>query len=296
MRQTALIGVDWGLSRLRAMRINRSGDVLELRHAEDGILTGQGPYEERLAGHLRGWIEDGANVPILMSGMIGSDRGWMSVPYVPAPAGVADLARALQSVSRSRPIHIVPGVSQRVPHADVMRGEETEIAGFIAQEGPSEALLCLPGTHSKWVQIRGGQIVEFRTHMTGELRALLLSHSTLSPDIAQSSNPHVFRAALGAREPLGHVLFRSRAQRVLKELDPRHTAEYITGALVGAEVRSEHAQAPASKIVYLLASAGLAESYTRAFDEEHWVFLLVDTAQLAARGLTAVARAAGLLQ
>ena len=41
------------------------------------------------------------------------------------------------------------------------------------------ALFCLPGTHSKWVEVEKGRIERFSTYMTGEVYAVLKQHSIL---------------------------------------------------------------------------------------------------------------------
>ena len=55
-----------------------------------------------------------------------------------------------------------------------MRGEETQILGCGV-----EGTICLPGTHSKWVEVKNGRIERFSTAMTGEVYAVLKQHSIL---------------------------------------------------------------------------------------------------------------------
>jgi 2-dehydro-3-deoxygalactonokinase len=123
----------------------------------------------------------------------------------------------------------------------VIRGEETKVLGWLRGDPRrmgGDHVLCLPGTHSKWVRVRGGRITEFMTCMTGELYALLGEHSVLRPG-APPSDPAAFQAGLayGAAEgPLASRLFAVRARMVGQGLEGGAAASFLSGLLIGDEV------------------------------------------------------------
>jgi 2-dehydro-3-deoxygalactonokinase len=275
---TALIGIDWGSSNLRAFRIGQDGAILEIRRAADGVFTASGSFDER----LRAVIGDWPPAPVLLCGMVGSDRGWHPAPYVKTPAGIANLAGGLIAVPFERQAFIVPGVAA---DSDVMRGEETLVAGL----PPLSATLCLPGTHSKWIVVADGRIAAFRTYMTGELRAALLAQGALATGIGQIASPVAFAQGLdAASQGVTHALFQARARRLLGRLAAEHTASFVSGVLIGAE-RAAESDHPGPHI--LVARGTLAGDYAAAFDFTQ----IIDPEPLAARGLLAIARAAGLV-
>lgn len=187
MMRSDLIAIDWGTSRARAALIGPDGQVREQRESDDGILkVPPGGFEavfERLCGNWLRTPHDGAHTtpPLcLMSGMVGSRNGWHEAAYAPRPAGPGDLPARLSWIA---PGHaIVPGLMcEHEGMPDVMRGEEVQAFGALALLGLSDAdaTLVLPGTHSKWVEVRAGRIQRFRTCMSGEFYALLREHSIL---------------------------------------------------------------------------------------------------------------------
>ena len=113
--------------------------------------------------------------------MIGSRQGWNEAPYARCPAGADDVVQALAKIEHAgRAIALVPGLStENDGMPDVMRGEETQILGALALSGRDEGLFLLPGTHSKWAEVKGGRIASFRTFMTGEVFGALKDHTIL---------------------------------------------------------------------------------------------------------------------
>jgi 2-dehydro-3-deoxygalactonokinase len=288
-----ILGIDWGSTSVRAMRIGDGGELLEVRRADDGVFARAGDFAARLKIHLGEWLERFARAPVLMCGMIGSDRGWVHAPYVAAPTGPADLARSFVRVPFERPTFVVPGVSHIAGDmADVMRGEETLIAGLLAQTNAAHATICLPGTHSKWVNIEDGRIVRFRTYMTGELRATLLSQGALATGVAQQHAPEAFVRGLAVSRngaSLSRNLFQARARRLLGRLPAEHTASFVSGLLIGDEVAYEK---PSDAPLFLIARGAVAGEYGAALaGAPH---SLIDPEPLAAAGLHHLARLAGL--
>jgi 2-dehydro-3-deoxygalactonokinase len=263
-----MIAVDWGTTSLRAYLLDDRGTLKDQRSSASGILSVRnGRFAETLEDMAGDWLAAG-NTPVVMSGMIGSRQGWMEVPYVACPAGSAEIAAGMRKVSWSHGhAWIAPGLSCRdesgVP--DVMRGEETQILGVLDALGPGAHTLCLPGTHSKWVEVRDGKITGFTTHMTGEAFAVLRTHSILGRMMAEGP-PDAAGFEAGVRRSaeaggLLHHLFGVRARGLFGELPETASASYLSGMLIGHEIRAAHG---AARRVHLLCTAQLAQIYRRA--------------------------------
>jgi 2-dehydro-3-deoxygalactonokinase len=228
-----MIGVDWGTSSFRAYRLDPEGGILETRSSAKGILAVP-PGPEVLEQELAGWLDD---TPIVMSGMVGSRQGWVEAPYVECPAGFEEIAAALKPVAwGERKAWIVPGVACRGSVPDVMRGEEVQVLG-----AGEDGLFCLPGTHSKWVEVRSGRIQSFSTHMTGEVFAVLKQHSILGR-MMEEGKPDAEAFAQGVRrsgDPGGllHHLFGVRTRGLMGEIGPAASPSYLSGILIGHEIR-----------------------------------------------------------
>jgi len=250
-----VIAVDWGTSSLRCYRLDAQGKIIESRASDRGILNvGPGEFSEVLQRQVQGWDE----TPIVMSGMVGSRQGWKEAPYVPCPAGFDEIAAKLLEV---RPgAWIVPGVSCRDPAGvpDVMRGEETQILGCGA-----EGLICLPGTHSKWAEVKNGRIERFSTFMTGEAYAVLKQHSILGRMMEEGkADPSAFAQGVkrsGDEGGVLHHLFGVRTRGLMGELAAGAAASYLSGILIGHELRAQGAGE-----FSVLAAAQLAALYQQA--------------------------------
>lgn len=289
-----MIGIDWGLTSFRAWRLGPDGAVLDRAAGPFGIrAVADRDFAAVLARLIGAWPP----APVLMCGMIGSRQGWIEAPYVPAPAGLADLAAALRAVPGQDRVWIAPGVSQHPP--DVMRGEETQILGLAASLGPGRHVLCLPGTHSKWAVLDDGRIDGFRTAMTGEVFALMRTQSMLAPLMpGEATDAAAFDAAAfdagvdRARDEGGllHHLFGLRAGVLLGTLAPSALPSMLSGLLIGHEIADLAAEAGQ---VHLVGGAALTGHYARALAR----FGIAGTAhgeECAALGLAALARAAGI--
>lgn len=105
----ALIAVDWGTSRCRALLLDKAGAILAEADSAAGIaaLGGQG-HEAAFDNLVAGWPD----CPAIMAGMIGSRQGWREAAYVEVPTALDALAAGLQrfETSRHRPVAIVPGL------------------------------------------------------------------------------------------------------------------------------------------------------------------------------------------
>ena len=279
------------------MRIAADGKMLEVRRASDGVFTGRGDFAVRLGAHLGDWVIDAPSSPIMLCGMIGSDRGWRHASYVQAPTDVMGLARALTPVPFKGVAKIVPGVTASYSNEmEVMRGEETLVLGFLAQTEISDAVLCLPGTHSKWVRVRQGRIDHFRTYMTGELRALVLAQGALATGAVQVPSQDAFlRGMRSEGSAMSRRLFQARSRRLLGALAIEHTASFVSGVVIGEEVAAEVRSVESGTPIFLVARDELAKDYAFALKHAGVVHTIVEPEPLAALGLLRIARQAGLI-
>jgi 2-dehydro-3-deoxygalactonokinase len=234
-----LIAVDWGTTNRRAYRLKAGGVLEDEFEDEKGIMSVAAGGFEAAVAEIRGRLGD---LPMLLAGMIGSNRGWRETPYVSCPAGLAELEAALVWVEPERTA-IVPGVAfDQGDEADVMRGEEVQILGAAAKRMVgSDATVCHPGTHNKWIRLEGGRIAAFRTVMTGELFSLLKDHSILADLLAGPIEPGaafeagVRRGSQGAG--LAAELFSIRARVLLGKSRKEDSASFASGLLIGADLR-----------------------------------------------------------
>jgi 2-dehydro-3-deoxygalactonokinase len=256
----ALIAIDWGTTNRRVYLLDGCGQVLRTEQDGKGILAvAPGGFADEVAA-IRARLAD---LPVLIAGMAGSARGWVTVPYRACPAGLADLAGALHWVEPGRTA-IVPGLFD--PAGDVMRGEEVQLLGAVAAGmAPADALLCQPGTHCKWARMRGGKVASFATAMTGELFALLKEHSLLAEFLggevrAGESFGEGVRHGLSGR--LTRHLFGVRASALLGQRAPEECAAYASGLLIGHDVAGERLANGAP--VHILADPHLGALYGAA--------------------------------
>jgi 2-dehydro-3-deoxygalactonokinase len=256
------IAVDWGTTNRRAYRIDGQGSCAEEFEDDRGVLSiAPGAFPEAVA-EIRARLGDR---PLLLAGMIGSNRGWVEAPYVACPAGIGDLAAGL--VFADDRAAIVPGVCD-AQRPDVMRGEEVQLLGAVA-EGmiPPDARVCHPGTHNKWVDVAGGRIAAFRTVMTGELFNLLKEHSILADLLAPNVEPgEAFDAGVRHGLESGDLpadLFSIRARVLLGKARREDAASYTSGLLIGGDVRIGLRSGDTSRI-YVMARPELSRLYAAA--------------------------------
>lgn len=303
-----LIGLDWGTSSLRAQLFDDQGTVLETRSRPWGIMhVPDGDFAAAYRTLVGDWREAQPNLPAIACGMVGSRGGWREVPYAECPADVHSLAAGLLRLDTGcGELHLVPGVMQRGDLPNVLRGEETQVFGALELEPDlsAEALLVLPGTHSKWVRVRDGRLTDFATYMTGELFAVLHEHSILgrpASEAGPAASAEAFRLGLttardAGAEGLFGRLFTARSRVLAGELGAAHSLDYLSGLLIGEELRSQVAAlkgAPCPPLV-LIGDAALCQRYRDALAlfDIHQVRLLE---QATRAGLWRLAQAAGLL-
>lgn len=261
---TSYIAIDWGSTNLRAWHYQQ-GHCIDERRSETGVtrLGGRTPAEV-FAQITDGWpIHD---APVVMAGMVGSNAGWLSVPYLVCPVALDQLSTRLTRVEGKA--WIVPGLSvENDDNCNVMRGEETQLLGALAlQPAP---LYVMPGTHAKWVQVEQQCVRDFRTVMTGELHHLLLNQSLIGAGLPeQEDNPAAFRDGLQVGSNDASIisrLFEVRASHVLGVRDRRHISDFLSGLLIGHEVAVMTQKAATSQQpITIIAGSALAQRYQQA--------------------------------
>ena len=298
MEDCCFVAIDWGTTSFRLWSIDAAGTALAEHKESCGMSTlspsEYGPILESTLANLG----VGPSVPVLICGMAGAAQGWQEARYLDVPTQLDSLAdNAVRVNCQNRDIRILPGLAQRQKNApDVMRGEETLLLGAM-EIGQDFGTYCMPGTHSKWVHMKDGEVREFRTFMTGELFALLSSGSTLSHFIDNSegdvTTQRGFREGImqSTENPdtLTNMLFSLRAGPLLfpDDLLPGNAAR-LSGLLIGAEL----AGARTDKIgpVGLIADPMQAKIYGSAFEALGIAHKIIDSNHLALAGLTRTAK------
>ena len=294
------IAVDWGTSNLRAWGIGTSGDVMFSRASDQGMskLTPDA-YPRVLVDLLSGDLTpNGPRIDALVCGMAGAKQGWMEAPYLDAPADLEALAlgAVLPAVSGARlSPRILPGICQRAAsQEDVMRGEETQLLGLGMLLPGFSGVVCMPGTHSKWVQLSGRRVEGFTTTMTGELFEILRTHSVLRHSFGGPiQGPHRddgFQAGLAsgieAPQKLPAMLFKVRAGSLLSGRTPDWCAGFLSGLLIGSEIGAQRDWIGQTEIA-IIGDAGLADLYARGFSTVGAQARIVDGVEATLAGLKA---------
>jgi 2-dehydro-3-deoxygalactonokinase len=243
------IAVDWGTTNLRIWQCDQAGNVLDETKVQMGMgaLTAS-EYEGVLISHIDHHLSGKGITEVLVCGMAGARQGWQDSGYLTAPCNTPALNQAV-TVPTADPrimVRILPGIKQPDP-ADVMRGEETQIAGFLKQTPDYNGLICLPGTHSKWVHVQNGRVVVFQTFMTGEVYDLLsrnsvLKHSVSGECFSQSDFVDAAKSAFENPADVSSELFRLRAQHLVHDTDATVLSARLSGILIGQEVAAMERQ------------------------------------------------------
>ena len=266
----ALIGFDWGTTNLRAALLDADGNVLEQRVGESGVgLIDADAFARRFDEQTAGWPP----LPAVLAGMVGSAQGWRDAGYVAAPARTDDLAERMTVFEHGgRPVAVVPGISLSDERPDVMRGEETQIAGLLARRPHFEGTVVLPGTHSKWVRVEDGTVRSFHTYMTGDLfeaigKGTILRHSVGVGNAAPDLFRDAFASAFERGRSVWGQLFAIRAATLLHGASPAEGREKLSGFLIGAEFAAARAdgylEERADRLT-LIGSGALVERYRQA--------------------------------
>ncbi|WP_240655702.1 2-dehydro-3-deoxygalactonokinase [Paraburkholderia phosphatilytica] len=290
LANAALIALDWGTTSLRAYLFDATGSVLTTRASSAGIMNlpkpaAEGGFDAAFDEACGAWLDARPDLPVIAAGMVGSAQGWAEAPYVDAPASADALTAGIVRVNTARGVtlSIVPGVLERGALPNVMRGEETQIFGALsvdaeaarhASTDPAGALIGLPGTHAKWVVVRGARIERFHTFMTGEVFAALRDHTILgrtmrSPD---QSDMDAFVRGIDTVRDQGAAgvlatIFSTRTLGLTGQLTAEQQPDYLSGLLIGHELAGldallvQQGSALAGKTLRLIGNDALCERY-----------------------------------
>ncbi len=293
----AWIAADWGTSQLRLWVMDARNQVIARLTSDRGMsrLCPQ-DYEPTLLDLLGDHLPTGESspLPVICCGMAGSRQGWAEAPYASAPCPPPGIAEATQpAITDPRlVVYLLPGIKTTDP-ADVMRGEETQIAGFLSQGSNQQEtqVICLPGTHSKWVRLDQGQVTSFSTFMTGEMFALLRGQSVLRHCVSEegwddAAFTQAISESLAAPASISARLFRLRADALLTGQPPETGRARLSGLLIGAELAATQNDWSHQPIT-ILGTDMLARCYETALSALGCVPQRVDAETLTLAGLSA---------
>ncbi|MGP9767808.1 2-dehydro-3-deoxygalactonokinase [Halomonas sp. AOP13-D3-9] len=286
--QLTWIAVDWGSSNLRAWGLNQHDQVIAQASSDKGMLSLKADeYEAELLRLVGGWLPTSGQTDVLVCGMAGARQGWREAAYLPVPTRLDQLSQGAVTPTLTGDqlrVYLLPGLSQTrgtATHFDVMRGEETQLAGLVADSPDFTGLACLPGTHAKWAILEAGAVSGFSTYLTGELYQLLanqsvLSHSIGSDELQDPACRETFMSAVSeiyaAPETFSSRLFGLRAQDLLDGRLPAGDtrgallAARLSGLAIGLELAGACRECPNDKPIMLIGNQALSQRYTLALN------------------------------
>jgi 2-dehydro-3-deoxygalactonokinase len=288
-----MIVADWGTTNLRVYACDDGGTILDRVENSQGIKSlGQGEYPAALS-RATALLEECHRGPVFVCGMAGSRNGWIETPYCQAPLDLGALAEQLIPLPAPLDGFILPGARTLLPDgtSDVMRGEEVQIFGAGKHFDICNGVLCLPGTHSKWVRLREGKIIDFATFMTGDVFQAL-SQTILDCDAAAPHHPEAFAKGLQAARAgdfgLLHQLFTARTRVLDGTLEVDHVSAYVSGLLIGHELAEAGAWRVPGETVTLIGSESLRRRYSEALAFSGEQCLTLDSSVAACTGVAAL--------
>lgn len=286
-------GVDWGTSNLRVWVMAADDKPLHSLGSSAGMGTLQpDQFEATLIALLEPWLQAGQTLPVICCGMVGARQGWSDAGYLSTPvdANSRSQAHAVTTHDDRISVAILPGVKQASP-ADVMRGEETQIAGLLHQTPTFNGTVCLPGTHTKWAQLEEACITRFQTCMSGEMFALLSTQSVLRHSMQDTQwSDNAFNQGvsdiLAAPESLSSQLFALRAENLINDVPGYELKSRLSGLLLGAELAATKAYWQ-DKHVTIVGDNRLAGLYAQALSQVEARVAVADGDSLTLAGLIA---------
>ncbi|MBB3944934.1 2-dehydro-3-deoxygalactonokinase [Rhizobium skierniewicense] len=302
MADAAFVAVDWGTSSFRLWLMSKSGEILGERRSGEGMTTAMRTgFPDVLASHLSA-LSAPSDLPVVVCGMAGARQGWVEAGYVDVPADLADVLKgAVRVPGEAADIRILPGLAQRSQDTpDVMRGEETQLLGALSADyATGEQLVCMPGTHSKWVSVSNLKVTGFSTYMTGELFDVISKHSILSHAVegaeTVAGDLPAFQGAVAESyenpQMATNRLFTVRSGQLLHGLSATDAKAKLSGTMIGLEIAGARSSGRNDAKVILVASGALGELYKAAFAALSIDFVTIDADDAVRRGLVAAANA-----
>ncbi len=287
------VAVDWGTSNFRYW-VLESDKVLKHDILPLGMQKlNRDEYEEHLIKAIGNLLDPTKLTPILICGMAGSRQGWSEAPYLSIPSKPPDLRHAMPVNSKDRRIsvRILPGLRQSDP-ADIMRGEETQIRGILDKNKNFDGVICLPGTHTKWVRISAGEVVNFQTFMTGEMFFLLSEKSVLKHSVSKGGwVEKIFRESVNEiitdNKLFAAKLFNLRSEFIMENLSKTESRTRLSGYLIGLELAGSRPYWLGQKVL-ILGEDDISLAYEQGLDCQGVIVERVCAKNVALDGLKAI--------
>ena len=287
------IAADWGTTHLRVWAM-QGGTVLDHDQSDNGMAKlERDQFEGALLELVEEWLGSGP-ISVIACGMVGARQGWVEAPYSSVPCKPDHSEHAIPNCNDPRlNVRVIPGLKQNAP-ADVMRGEETQIAGFLALNPGWDGVICLPGTHSKWVHVSAGEVVSFQTFMTGEQFDLLstssvLRHSVDTKDWDKPAFDEALNDSLSHPEKLAAHLFNLRARDLLTGQSKEAARARLSGLLIGSELAAARPFWLGQQVAVVGVTA-LSQIYADALATQGVPATVADGARMTLAGLQAAYR------
>ena len=291
LKELYWIAIDWGSSNLRVWALNNNNAILDSISSNDGMLgLASSEFEPLLSEKISKWGVGDVNIPILCCGMVGAKQGWVEAPYASIPYNLMQEVDSVKvSCSDDRlNVRILGGLRQDNP-ADVMRGEETQIRGFLSIFSNFDGIICLPGTHTKWVHVSAGEVISFRTFMSGELFDLLSKYSVLKHSVKSDGwDDEEFKSAVSESisnpQKIFSDFFKLRADHLLKQVEQSELRSKLSGYIIGAELAGAKPYWLGQNVV-ILGNNNLSKIYKTALEGQGIFAQQIDATECTLNGL-----------
>lgn len=266
-------------------------------------------------------LQDSDIQAILAAGMITSNLGLHEVPHLVAPVSLDSFATNIKSVVipaiSALPIHFIPGVKnldtdnlESVAGLDIMRGEEVEALAIADLFNINQdAIIALPGSHSKFVAIDSQQAIQgCCTTLAGELNAIITNHTILTSSLENRFSESLCNDALlegyqaAEKYGLGHALFLIRLQEQFEGKPHEKLASFLIGVILHSDIKAL-SSAPQLRFtsetpVYIGGSGLLCQATAELLKQQfpdNPVYQCNDTQDLSAIGSIYVAQKANII-
>lgn len=298
----ALICGNWGGTSLRIYCLDEKGNLCR------DIRYGKGINQIPKLAQKQHWFELTDDLPAahhFICGSAGSNLGWLETGYVGLPATLNSVSSSVQWLDFNEGrVGIVPGIKAINPlsEPDTMRSEETEVLGWLAiNETSKNRVLCLPGTHNKWVMVEAGAIQQFFTSLTGETFHALNTGTVITRGATAPSRGEAFDqgVSLGLK-PEGTLLqklYSVRARQIDGVLSAQDSSSFMSGLLIGTDIQGAKAHLGDALLsgVTIIGGDTLSESFERALSIAAIPSEQVSSDEVCIAGFAAIGRMQGLL-
>ena len=291
------VALDWGTTNFRAYLMDNDDIVDQISTQEGMKFVNQKDFEKTLIRNISAWYQKFNFKVIIASGMVGAKQGWVEVPYMECPCDLSNLNFKTLNILGDVKIHILSGISQSEP-ADVMRGEETQISGFLLNDINFKGSICLPGTHSKWVNVDSYKIKNFSTFLTGELYEIVKNYSILKHSVNTNDlDPEIIKSAafLIIENPslISNKLFEIRAENILKNSTQTLNNSKLVGYLLGIELSGSRNYWE-DKDLIIIGASNLNDYYELILNERSNTVRLYNSNDMVLKGLSSFKKSLNL--